>query len=56
MAQATAGRISAGKAFVEIVADKANLIKGLKSVQRDIKAFGQSLKSSIFKNLLLLFV
>ena len=44
MAQATAGRISAGKAFVEIVADKANLIKGLKSVQRDIKAFGQSLK------------
>jgi TP901 family phage tail tape measure protein len=44
MAQATAGRISAGKAFVEIVADKANLIKGLKSAQRDIKAFGQSLK------------
>lgn len=44
MAQATAGRINAGRAFVEIVADKANLLKGLKSVQRDIKAFGQSLK------------
>ena len=32
--------VRAGRAFVELFADKSKLVKGLKSAERDLKAFG----------------
>lgn len=44
MARASASRIKAGEAFIEIVADNLNLMKGLKAAQKSVTNFGQKLK------------
>ena len=39
------GAIRAGKAFVEIYADKSSLVRGLKAASRDVKEWGDSIVS-----------
>jgi hypothetical protein len=42
---ADTGGIRAGKAFVEVYADKTKLTRGLKSISADLKAFGAGISS-----------
>lgn len=44
MPRASASRIKAGQAFVEITTDNVNLMKGLQAAQKNITNFGQKLK------------
>jgi hypothetical protein len=47
------GGIRAGKAFVEVYADKTKLLSGLKSISTDLKAFGAGVSSLGTKFMLL---